>query len=112
MGTAPWLFAFLAVADFLDLCQVPAKVVAETAGEVVDALFFDQPVGVVVGEGVGRIVLVGQGDKAYGLVVFVGDGLAFGILPPFGQATAVAQQLGGLALAIGVGQDLGPVRCR
>ncbi|MCF5716094.1 hypothetical protein GIV18_27875 [Pseudomonas tremae] len=46
MGTAPWLFAFLAVADFLDLCQVPAKVVAETASEVVDALFFDQAVGV------------------------------------------------------------------
>ncbi|WP_248943716.1 hypothetical protein [Pseudomonas tremae] len=54
MGTAPWLFAFLAVADFLDLCQVPAEVVAETAGEVVDTLFFDQAVGVVVGKGVGR----------------------------------------------------------
>ncbi|KPW07451.1 hypothetical protein ALO42_200012 [Pseudomonas syringae pv. atrofaciens] len=106
MGTAPWLFAFIAVADFLDLCQVPAEVVAETASEVVDALFFDQTVCVVVGKAVGRIVFVGQGDEANGLVVFVSDGLAFGILSPFGQATAVAQQLGSLAFAIGVAQDL------
>ncbi|RMR93119.1 hypothetical protein ALP78_101375, partial [Pseudomonas coronafaciens pv. striafaciens] len=106
MGAAPWLFAFLAVANFLDLCQVPAEVVAETAGEVVDAFFFDQTVCVVVGKVVGRIVFVGQGDEANGLVVFVSDGLAFGILSPFGQATAVAQQLGSLAFAIGVGQDL------
>ncbi|KTB97833.1 hypothetical protein AO387_25750 [Pseudomonas syringae ICMP 11168] len=106
MGAAPWLFAFLAVADFLNLCQVPAEVVAETAGQVIDAFFFDQAVGVVVGKAVGRIVFVGQGDEANGLVVFVGDGLAFGILSPFRQATAVAQQLGSLAFAIGVGQDL------
>ncbi len=32
--------------------------------------------------------------------------MPFGILSPFGQATAIAQQLGGLAFAIGVGQDL------
>ena len=75
MGAAPWLFAFLAVADFLDLCQVPAEVVAETAGQVVDAFFFDQTVCVVVGKAVGRIVFVGQGDEANGFVVFVGDGL-------------------------------------
>ncbi|RMV30619.1 hypothetical protein ALP12_01888, partial [Pseudomonas savastanoi pv. phaseolicola] len=106
MCAAPWLFAFLAVADFLDLCQVPAEVVAETAGEVVDAFFFDQTICVVVGKAVGRIVFVGQGDEANGFVVFVGDGLPFGILSPFGQATAIAQQLGGLAFAIGVGQDL------
>ncbi len=106
MSAAPWLFAFLAVADFLDLCQVPAEVVAETAGEVIDAFFFDQTVCVVVGKVVGRIVFVGQGDEANGLVVFVSDGLAFGILSPFGQATAVTQQLGSLAFAIGVGQDL------
>ncbi len=64
---------------------MPARVVAETAGEVVDALFFDQTICVVVGKAVGRIVFVGQGNEAYGLVVFVSDGLAF---------------------AIGVGQDL------
>ncbi len=85
---------------------MPAEVVAETASEVVDALFFDQAIRVVVGKAVGRIVFVGQGDEANGLVVFVGDGLPFGILSPFGQATAVVQQLGGLAFAIGVGQDL------
>ncbi len=106
MGAAPWLFAFLAVADFLDLCQVPAEVVAKTAGQVVDALFFDQAVCVVVGKAVGRIVFVGQSDEANGLVVFVSDGLTFGILSPFGQATAVTQQLGSLAFAIGVSQDL------
>ncbi len=32
--------------------------------------------------------------------------MPFGILSPFGQATTVAQQLGSLALAVGVGQDL------
>ena len=85
---------------------MPAEVVAETAGEVVDAFFFDQAVGIVVGKAVGGVVFVGQGDEANGLVVFVGDGLPFGILSPFGQATAIAQQLGSLALAVGVGQDL------
>ncbi|RMO77061.1 hypothetical protein ALQ34_02176, partial [Pseudomonas syringae pv. maculicola] len=62
--------------------------------------------GIVVGEVVGGVVFVGQGDEAYALVVLVGDGLPFGILSPFGQATGVAQQLGGFALAVGVGQDL------
>ncbi|RMN68326.1 hypothetical protein ALQ55_200309 [Pseudomonas savastanoi pv. savastanoi] len=60
MGAAPWLFAFLAVADFLDLCQVAAEVVAEAAGQVVDALFFDQTICVVVHEVVGGVVFVDQ----------------------------------------------------
>ncbi|RMW11254.1 hypothetical protein ALO98_200194 [Pseudomonas syringae pv. tagetis] len=106
MGAAPWLFAFLAVTNLFNLCQVPAEVVAETAGQVVDALFFDQAVRVVVGEVVGSVVFVGEGDKTNGFVVLVGDGLPFGILSPFGQAAAIAQQLGGLAFAVGVGQDL------
>ncbi|RMQ72911.1 hypothetical protein ALP98_200056 [Pseudomonas viridiflava] len=51
-------FAFFAVAGFFDLSQMPAKVVAETAGQLVDAFFFDQPVGVVVGEGIGGVVFI------------------------------------------------------
>lgn len=43
---------------------------------------------------------------APGLVVFIGDGLPFGILPPFGLITVVAQQLSCLALSIGMRHDL------
>ncbi|KUR38728.1 hypothetical protein PST407_04667 [Pseudomonas syringae pv. tomato] len=89
-GAAAWLFAFVAVADLLDLCQVPAEVVAETAGEVVDALFFDQAVGIVVGEVVGGVVFVGQGDEADGLVVLVGNGFALGVFTSGRQTTGVA----------------------
>ncbi|KPZ26030.1 hypothetical protein ALO38_200076 [Pseudomonas coronafaciens pv. zizaniae] len=102
MGATAWLFAFLAVADFLDLCQVPAEVVAETASEVVDTLFFDQAVGVVVGKGVGGVVFVGQCCETDGLVVLIGNGFAFGVFASGGQATRVAGQPGDLAFAIGM----------
>ncbi|MNY44663.1 hypothetical protein D3C86_1797100 [compost metagenome] len=59
---------------------MPAPVVAELPGQVVDALLFNQPVGRVVGELVGRIVFVDQRGQANGRVVFVADALAFGVL--------------------------------
>ncbi|CAM3493699.1 hypothetical protein PSFL111601_26940 [Pseudomonas floridensis] len=105
-GMPLWALCALAVAGFLNLGQVSAEVVLETAGEVVDALFFDQPVRGVVGKAIAGVVLVDQCGQAYGLVVFVSNRLAFGILTSGRQATGVAHQPRGLALAVGVGEDL------
>ena len=105
-GMALWAFAAFAVADFIHPCQVPAEVVAELAGQVVDALLFNQPVGRVVGELVGRIVFVDQRGQADGLVVFIADALALGVLAAARQTAGGAQQACGLAFAVGVRQDL------
>jgi hypothetical protein len=98
MRAALWSLTFLAVADFLDLSQMSAEVVAETAGQLVDALFFDQPVGVVVGERVGGVVFIAQRGKAQGLVVLVAHDKTLGVLASDRQATGVAVQRDDLAL--------------
>ncbi|KUR42063.1 hypothetical protein PSTA9_03783 [Pseudomonas syringae pv. tomato] len=103
---ALWPFAFFAVAGFFNLSQMPAQVVTETAGQLVDAFFFDQPVGMVVGESVGRIVFIGQCHQAQGLVVLVRDHQPLGVLAADRQATGVACQVGGLALTVGVREHL------
>ena len=87
-----WSFGAFAVADFVDPCQVPAQVVAELASQVVDAFFFDQTIGRVVGKLVSRVVFVDQRGQANGLVVFVADALAFGVLSAAWQASGGAQQ--------------------
>ncbi|MNF66645.1 hypothetical protein D3C84_484410 [compost metagenome] len=79
-GAALWPLAAFAVAGFIDLGQMPAQVVAEASGQVVDAFFFDQPVRGIVGELVRRVVFVDQRGQANGRVVFVADALAFGVL--------------------------------
>ena len=85
---------------------MPAQVVTETPGQVVDALFFDQTVGCIVGELVRRVVFVDQRGQANRRVVFVADALALGVLATARQAPGGAQQSGGLALAVGVRQHL------
>jgi hypothetical protein len=64
-----WPFGSFAVAGFFDLRQVTAQVVAEAAGQVVDAFLFDQPIRSVVGEGVSGVVFVDQGGQAISLVL-------------------------------------------
>jgi hypothetical protein len=59
---------------------MPTEVVAEAPGQVVDALFFDQPVGRIVGELVRRVVFVDQCRQANRRVVLVADALALGVL--------------------------------
>ena len=71
---------------------MPAQVVAELASQVVDAFFFDQTIGRVVGKLVSRVVFVDQRGQANGLVVFVADALAFGVLSAAWQASGGAQQ--------------------
>jgi len=105
-GVALWALSAFAVAGFLDLGEVSAEVVLETAGQVVDALHFDQPVRGVVGKAVAGVVLVDQCGQANGLVVFVGNRLALGVLTSGRQTTRVAHQPRGLAFAISVGKDL------
>jgi hypothetical protein len=65
---------------------MPAEVVAEAPGQVVDTLFFDQPVGRIVGELVRRVVFVDQRGQANRRVVFVANALAFGVLAAARQA--------------------------
>ena len=105
-GTTLWSFAAFAVAGFVDLGQMPAEVVAEASGQVVDAFFFDQPVGRIVGKLVRRVVFVDQCSQANRRVVFVADALALGVLAAARQATGGAQQACGLAFAVGVRQYL------
>ena len=85
---------------------MPADVVAEAPGQVVDAFFFDQPVRGIVGELVRRVVFVDQRGQANRRVVFVADALALGVLATAWQTASGAQQAGGLALAVGVRQHL------
>ena len=70
---------------------MPAEVVAELASQVVDAFFFDQTIGRVVGELVRRVVFVDQRGQANGLVLFVADALAFGVLAAAWQTASSAQ---------------------
>jgi hypothetical protein len=81
---------------------MPAEVVAEASGQVVDAFFFDQAVGRVVGELVRRIVFVDQRGQANRRVVFVANALALGVLAAARQATGGAQQARSVAFAVGV----------
>jgi hypothetical protein len=90
-GLPLWSFSAFAVADFVDPCQMSAEVVAELASQVVDAFFFDQAIGGVVGELVRRVVFVDQRGQANGLVVFVTDALAFGVLAAAWQTASSAQ---------------------
>ena len=85
---------------------MPADVVAEVPGQVIDAFFFDQAVGCVVGKLVSRIVFVNQRGEANRRVVFVADALALGVLAAARQAAGGAQQARGLAFAVGVRQHL------
>jgi hypothetical protein len=81
---------------------MPAQVITEAPGQVVDAFFFDQPVGRIVGKLVRRVVFVDQCSQANRRVVFVADALALGVLAAARQATGGAQQARGLAFAVGV----------
>jgi len=90
-GLTLWSFGALTVADFVDPCQMPAEVVAEPTGQVVDAFFFDQPIGRVVGKLVSRVVFVDQRGQANGLVVLVTDALALGVLAAAWQTSSSAQ---------------------
>ena len=105
-GAPLWPFTAFAVADFFDLGQMSAEVVGEASGQVVDAFFFDQPVGRIVGKLVRGVVFVDQCGQANGRVVLVADALAIGVLTAARQASGGAQQAGDLAFAVGVRQHL------
>jgi hypothetical protein len=64
-----------------------AEVVAEASGQVVDAFFFDQSVGRIVGKLIRRVVFVDQCSQANRRVVFVADALALGVLTTARQTT-------------------------
>ncbi|VVO36425.1 hypothetical protein PS712_05442 [Pseudomonas fluorescens] len=87
LGTALWPFTAFAVARFIDLRQMTAEVVAEASGQVVDAFFFDQSVGRIVGKLIRRVVFVDQCSQANRRVVFVADALALGVLTTARQTT-------------------------
>ena len=106
-GAPLWPFTAFAVADFFDLGQMSAEVVGEASGQVVDAFFFDQPVGRIVGKLVSRVVFVDQCSQANRRVVFVANALALGVLAAARQPAGGAQQARGLALAVGVRDWLG-----
>lgn len=77
---------------------MPDQVVAELARQVVDAFFFNQSVGSIVGKLVNGIVFLDQRGQADGLVVFVANALALGVPTAARQATSGAQQARGNAI--------------